>query len=402
MKTTQSCFVSLFLFQLSKHIMRLDKVVPYFNIKIFIYFLIAVTAVYTLVFTYYYNFKDDGYILADWLINYQDGGFKRRGLSGTFFFLLQDLTGFRLNHLVYFVQFIIITGFFWVYTQLIRYKITDLLYLSLLLSSVGFVGLLNTVTYVGKKEFIVFLLFTGFVYLLDQNRLSKKKEYLFCLALFVTTFLHEVVLFYIPYFAIALYLKTGTFEYKRYIKYFMAVGIPAALILIFGKNVNEGMSLQILAERGVHPTYGIFYWNINEREYIKQHGSEYLLYVISLAISIFHIGYYLKFLNRRKVLSILLIGAFLFSLPLFYLAIDWGRWMYIHMMLMIVLFALLLRNGHSVFAFEKIRVNRKFYITSIIIIFSLLYRVEMSGKGFTFEGILYRIFIAPVELLNKM
>lgn len=182
----------------------------------------------------------------------------------------------------------------------------------------------------------------------------------------------------------------------------MAVGIPTALILIFGKNVNEGMSLQILAERGVHPTYGIFYWNINERKYIKQHGSEYLLYVISLAISIFHIGYYLKFLNRRKVLSILLIGAFLFSLPLFYLAIDWGRWMYIHMMLMIVLFALLLRNGHSVFAFEKIRINRKFYITSIIIIFSLLYRVEMSGKGFTFEGILYRIFIAPAELLNKM
>lgn len=198
MKTTQSCFVSLFLFQLSKHIMRLDKVVPYFNIKIFIYFLIAVTAVYTLVFTYYYNFKDDGYILADWLINYQDGGFKRRGLSGTFFFLLQDLTGFRLNHLVYFVQFIIITGFFWVYTQLIRYKITDLLYLSLLLSSVGFVGLLNTVTYVGKKEFIVFLLFTGFVYLLDQNRLSKKRNIfsalhfllpLFCMKLFCSIFL---------------------------------------------------------------------------------------------------------------------------------------------------------------------------------------------------------------------
>uniref|UniRef100_A0AAU6WPZ0 Uncharacterized protein n=1 Tax=Chryseobacterium endophyticum TaxID=1854762 RepID=A0AAU6WPZ0_9FLAO len=66
--------------------MRLNKVVQYFNIKIFIYFLIAITAVYTLAFTYYYNFKDDGYILADWLINYQDGGFKRRGLSGSFFF----------------------------------------------------------------------------------------------------------------------------------------------------------------------------------------------------------------------------------------------------------------------------------------------------------------------------
>ena len=382
--------------------MRLDKVVPYFNIKIFIYFLISVTAVYTLAFTYYYNFKDDGYILADWLINYQDGGFKRRGLSGSFFFLLQDLTGLSLNYLVYTVQFLIISGFFWLYTKLIRYKITDLLYLSLLLSALGFVGLLNTVTYVGKKEFIVFLLFTWFVYLLDRSKLTKNREYVFCIALFMTTLLHEVVLFYVPYFAIALYLKTGKFEFKRYIKYFVAVGIPTVFILLFGKNVNEGMSLQILAERGVHPTYGIFYWNIKEREYIKQHSSEYVLYLLSLAISIFHIGYYLKFLKDQKVLSILLIAAFLFSLPLFYLAIDWGRWMYIHMMMMIVLFALLLRNGPSVCAFEKIRVNTKFYITLFIIIFSLLYRVEMSGKGFTFEGILYRIFIAPVELLNKM
>ncbi len=382
--------------------MRLNNVLQYFNIKIFIYFLVAVTAVYTLAFTYYYNFKDDGYILADWLINYQDGGFKRRGLSGSFFFLMQDLTGLRLNYLVYFVQFLIISGFFWLYTKLIRYKITDLLYLSLLLSSIGFIGLLNTVTYVGKKEFIVFLIFTWFVYLLDRDKLSKKKEYLFCAALFITAFLHEVVLFYVPYFAIALYLKKGKFEYKRYVKYFLAVGIPTAIILMFGKNVNEGMSLQILAERGVHPAYGIFYWNINERDYIKQHSGEYILYSVSLAISAVHIACYLKFLNNRKILSILLIGAFLFSLPLFYLAIDWGRWMYIHMMLMIVLFVLLLRNGQSVFVFEKVRVNSKFYITSFIIIFSLLYRVEMSGKGFTFEGILYRIFIAPVELLNKM
>jgi hypothetical protein len=83
--------------------MRLEKVVSNFNIKIGIYFLIAVTAVYTLVFTYYYNFKDDGYILGDWLINYQDGGFKREGCPEVFFLfrILQDC----LNYLVYFFGF---------------------------------------------------------------------------------------------------------------------------------------------------------------------------------------------------------------------------------------------------------------------------------------------------------
>ncbi|MBP2618170.1 hypothetical protein [Chryseobacterium jejuense] len=380
----------------------MKKIVQNFNIKIFIYFLVIITAIYTLAFTLAFNLKDDGYILADWLINYEDGGFKRRGLSGSFFFILQDITGLSLNYIVYFFQFIIISLFFWCYTKLIRYKITDLLYLSLLLSSIGFVGLLNTVTYVGKKEFIVFLLFTYFVYLLDNDKLSKYKEYIFCLLLFISTLLHEVTLFYVPYFAIALYVKNGKLEIKRYIKFFLAVIIPAAAIVVLGKNVNEGMSLEILNSRGVHPTYGIFYWNIDERQYIKEHLNEYLLYFISLGISIFHIAYYLKYLNGRKILYILLIGAFIFSFPLFYLAIDWGRWMYIHMMLMIVLFAMMLRKGDSIYVYEPIVINRKFYIIMAIILLSLLYRVEMSGRGFTFEGILYRLFVAPMELLNKM
>ncbi|WP_284463243.1 hypothetical protein [Chryseobacterium sp.] len=382
--------------------MELKKIVQYFNIKIFIYCIIAITAVYTLAFTLAFNLKDDGYILADWLINYEDGGFKRRGLSGSFFFILQDITGFSLNYIVYFFQFMIISLFFWLYAKLIRYKVTDLLYLSLLLSSIGFVGLLNTVTYVGKKEFIVFLLFTYFVYLLDNNRLTKYKEYIFCILLFISTLLHEVTLFYTPYFAIALYVKSGKIEVRRYIKFFLSVFIPAAAIILLGKNVNEGMSLEILSKRGVHPTYGIFYWNIDERQYIKEHLNEYLLYFISLGISILHIAYYLKYLTNRKILFILLSGAFIFSLPLFYLAIDWGRWMYIHMMLLIVLFALLLKKGDSIYVYEPTVINRKFYITMAFIILSLIYRVEMSGKGFTFEGILYRLFVAPLELLNKM
>lgn len=382
--------------------MKMKKIAQNFNIKIFIYFLVIITAIYTLAFTLAFNLKDDGYILADWLINYEDGGFKRRGLSGSFFFIIQDVTGFSLNYIVYFFQFIIISLFFWCYTKLIRYKLTDLLYLSLLLSSIGFVGLLNTVTYVGKKEFIVFLLFTYFVYLLDHDKLSKYKEYLFCLLLFISTLLHEVTLFYIPYFAIALYVKNGKLEIKRYIKYFLAVIIPAAALIAFGKNVNEGMSLEILNKRGVHPTYGIFYWNIDERQYIKEHLNEYLLYFISLGISVFHVGYYLKYLNGRKILYILLIGAFIFSFPLFYLAIDWGRWLYIHMMLIIILFAMMLKKGDSVYSYEPIVINRKFFITMAVILLSLLYRVEMSGKGFTFEGIFYRVFVAPVELLNKM
>ncbi|MBD3906652.1 hypothetical protein NAL32_18450 [Chryseobacterium sp. Ch-15] len=380
----------------------MKKALYYFNSKIFIYLIIIATALFAIVFTYFHNIKSDGYILGDWLINYEDGGFKRRGLSGSFFFLLQDLSGFRLHYLVYGFQVIIISLFFYYYFKLIQYKEATFLYLSLLLSSVGFVGLFNCVDYVGKKEFIVFFLFTYFVYQLNQNTLSRIKEYLICFGLFLAMLFHEITLFFIPYFLIALYLTTQKIEYRRYLKYILAVFIPAIVIVVFGKEINEGQSLQILHSRGVILTNGIFFWHIDERQYIKDHLYEYLLYIFSFGFSAFHLWFYLKYQTRRKVLSIALVFAFLFSLPLFYLAIDWGRWMYIHMIFIIVLLALLLKDSESSLASEKLILNRKFWITFFIIITSLIYRVEMSGRGFTFEGFFYRTLIAPFELLNKM
>lgn len=382
--------------------MSLEKIVKLLNIKVFIYLLIFITAAYALIFTLIHNLKSDGYILGDWLVNYQDGGFKRRGLSGSFFFLMQDMTGIRLNFLVYFFQVLIISLFFYYYFKLIQYKEATFLYLSLLLSSIGFVGLFNCVDYVGKKEFIVFFLFSYFMFLLDQNKLTKNKEYIICIGLFTAMFFHEIILFFIPYFLIALYLKTQKFEFKRYLKYIMAALLPALLIILLGKEINEGQSLQILRERGVVLTRGIFFWNIDERQYIIEHFEEYKWYFVSLGLSVLHIAFYLKYLNNRKVISILLFLAFVFSLPLFYLAIDWGRWMYIHMIFIIVLFGSLLKTRASMFASETVIFNKKFFATLLIIIFSLSYRVEMSGKGFTFEGLFYRVFVTPLELLNKM
>ena len=375
------------------------------NLKWLAYIITVATTVYTLVFTYLHNRKSDGYILGDWLVNYEDGGFKRRGLSGTFFFFLQDVTGLDLHFLVYAVQFVIITFFFYTFFRIIRLKKITLLYISLLLSSIGFVGLFNCVDYVGKKEFIIFLIFSLFIYWIQNNKLSKTKEYLVCFFLFLTMFLHEVTLFYVPYFAIALYVKEDKIEIKRYFKYFVAVLVPAFVIFFFGKEINEGHSLEILKQRGVVLTRGIFFWNIDERQYIADHFREYALYPISLAFSVFHVGFYMKteqYAKKYSKLGLLLILAFLFSLPLFYLAIDWGRWMYIHMMMIVMLFAILLRNGNTIWDYEPVKINRTFYITLFIIVFSLLYRVEMSGRGFTWEGFLYRVFLEPFQLLHKM
>lgn len=366
--------------------------------------LIFLTYLYIIIFTFLHNRKNDGYVLGDWLINYQDGGFKRRGLSGSFFFFLQDITSIKLNLLVLIFQIIIITLFFIFYLKLINNIQISLLYLSLLTSPLGFIAYFNCVDYVGKKEFLMFSLFSFFVLQVFTNTYSKYKEYLVLVLLFIFTLFHEITVFYVPYFVIILYLKNKKIELKRFIMYFVAVAVPALMIVLWGKNINEGNSIGILKERGVVITNGILFWDVDERKYILSQYKDYLLYVISFLISFFHVRFYLKNeIKDYRTVGFLFIASFLFTFPLFFLAIDWGRWMYIHMIMIIIVVSFLL-NDEREYKIEKkvILSSKNSFIALSIILFSLIYRVEMSGKGFTFEGFLYRTLIVPEKLLNKM
>ena len=373
------------------------------GLKTISYFLILFTYLYIIVFTFFHNRKSDGYVLGDWLINYQDGGFKRRGLSGSFFFFLQDLTGFQLNILVFLVQVIIITIFFYFFVKIIVSKSITLWYLSLLLSPLGFIAYFNCVDYVGKKEFLLFAIFSYFAYQVNSSMLTKRKEYIICVLLFIATLFHEIVFFFVPYFIILLLINCKKINFKSYIKYILAVSIPIFLILLFGHEINEGNSLEILKQRGVVITDGIFFWKINERDYIISQAKDYILYAISFLISFFHIKFYLKKEMLEKGLGWAFLFVFLYTLPLFILAIDWGRWFYIHMIMIIVILGVLLKTRK-----DNNLVQKRFLITGnniillLFMLFSLTYRVEMSGKGFSFQGFFYRIFFVPLELIHKM
>lgn len=50
--------------------------------------------------------------MSDWLVNYEDGGFKRRGITGTAFFAVQDLLSVPLPFQVFIVQIIFYTLIF--------------------------------------------------------------------------------------------------------------------------------------------------------------------------------------------------------------------------------------------------------------------------------------------------
>ncbi|KFF75078.1 hypothetical protein HX13_07500 [Chryseobacterium sp. P1-3] len=85
---------------------------------------------FILIIYYYFSIKTSynlivlnkgGWYFGEWIINYQDGGFKRRGLLGTLFIWINELTDIKLEHIVfafifftlYCLFFLFYSSFFW-------------------------------------------------------------------------------------------------------------------------------------------------------------------------------------------------------------------------------------------------------------------------------------------------
>ena len=66
------------------------------------------------------------------------------------------------------------------------------------------------------------------------------------------------------------------------------------------------------------------------------------------------------------------------------------------------MFPMLIKESKSIWEYVAIKFDRLHLITFVIILFSLTYRVEILDNGFTFEGLFYRVFVAPFELIHKM
>ena len=128
--------------------------------------------------------------------------------------------------------------------------------------------------------------------------------------------MHEIVLFFIPYFLIARYFSGG--RAVDYLKLIASVFLPSAAILLFGHHINEGQSIEILKNRGVIFHDGIFFWDIDEKQILIDRFEHFFPYFAAFAISMLHIYYYLrKEMANHKRIGLALVVSFLYSLPLF-------------------------------------------------------------------------------------
>ena len=354
----------------------------------------------------------DGYALADWLINFEDGGFKRRGLGGSFFLWLSRFTNVYVGNLVYyFILFFyfLFFGLTWFY---LKSKKINLQFWAILLTPSCFLFLVNDQYAFGRKEILLFTIGILYLILTQKNKIREwKYSILIASLIFVFSFFHELIFFYLPYFVIIAYIHSKQNNLQLPIKQLglivLSSFIPTVLIFFLGGDINQGQTWAVLKEYGVKEAImeGIMSWpkegfsgdKQNALKFAGEHN--YKTYFISFSITYIPI---LLFVIKSKTTLLTLknfvlvsLAALLFSWPIFFLTIDWGRWLNIHFIFIIFTFTLFLPSFNSennqVYSIKKkpLLNIKSFLTTSTLLIFMLLNLFSWSMKhvdtGFKFE-----------------
>lgn len=289
----------------------------------------------------------DGWILGDWLVNYEDGGFKRRGLSGSFFLLLNSMTHVNPAVLVLYAQVILYGLFFALLYLLIRKRQVRWSLLILLFNPITLLFCFGDCRALGRKEIIIMIVFALFI--LTRKSHSKLRTMVFAVLISMATLLHELACFFVPYFLIIEYVSgdLNRTRARHFVVLFLAAFIPVLAIALWGKHINNGLTEAILASRGVAGRQimgGVFGWGegssalhalIND----STKAVRYMAYIPYFILGVVPFVYYLRYINLTpKRFFSLLLFAFSFSLPLFVLGHDWGRWLNIHFTMILIMF----------------------------------------------------------------
>jgi hypothetical protein len=218
----------------------------------------------------------------------------------------------------------------------------------------------------------------------------------------IATLFHELVVFYVPYIMLV-YLRDYIQLKKGNLSKILIIGlstfVPAFLIFIYGAAVNEGGSWLIFKELGISNNImeGIFSWpkegfgkgQVNALQFASKNN--YSIYFLSYIITF---SVFLIVLIKNKIGKITFYQSLVFhfllltlSFPIFFLTIDWGRWLNIHFICMLLLVSLYYPKIKSLDTFS-IQINdlqSVFFYIKIFVLFLFMFGFTMKHVDIGFQ-----------------
>jgi hypothetical protein len=333
---------------------------------------------------------------GDWLINYSDG-FIRRGFFGSLMYWLSDF-GVSLLWLTYGIQIAIYSAMFMLVSKLYKTSERSFFWLLILFSPAYLLFPFYDFHGGFRKEILVLTLFAYFSLLYARFSVSNAKIIWIMFFYLLAGLSHEITIFVLPFFIYLLWrcFETNQIEVK-YAVYFSFGFIFISICLLFlsflfkGSEYSASVICNSLVQRSLDPN--ICSGAISA---LKEDTSSSIQRVIEMfgphSFSVIQVAF-LAFVPTvftsfwKKKLLVLLIVSIVFIAPLFVLAIDWGRWIYI---LAFMFYCLLLS--------ENVSIRLSFQYSYLIV--GLLYLTMWSiphccvggGVGAGFVGTIFKYF----------
>ena len=349
----------------------------------FLYLIILTTLIFQVSKFYSFYTEYSAWQYVDWLINYQ-GGFVRRGLIGEFLFQIHKMINIDLDILIFsFVSFLyLMVSFFLIKT--IKYLENSQLNTLIFLSPGFFLYPIMNSEVIGRKD-ILFLLVTAF-FVFFEKRLNNKNLFVVLILLaFFLSLSHSIFLFYSPYLFFLFFLIKSVRKVKITLAEII-IFLMSLFVIFFLIYFNQGdelivseicKSVKSFVTSDCENRGQMFWLGNNAKSHISVQVvsfDHFLVYLISTILVYFFI--FIKFYNSQfkiKNLKIhkfnpvfILLILFLFTLPVYYLGSDWGR--YISLSFYGSFFILVLCVKEKLFLKDyEIRFNKIFFILLVIV-----------------------------------
>jgi hypothetical protein len=295
----------------------------------------------------------DEWMVADWLISYAPG-VVRRGLSGELILRASSVAGVPANDLVLAVVVVLFATLCILFTRLLRGKRITFWYFWLCVSP----GFLLFTFYdpfaLGRKELVLFVVFAAWAVALARRTPGLPSLVAFSLAAFAATLMHEIFLFFSPYFvalSVLVATRRGDDSWKRSLLIPGSSLLALLLMAQFPARISDPSICARLLALGAPASVcmGVLSYDATTTgEAVGRFTSSFtsatllgLAGVVPLVLVPLYLFLIANVQQARRVT--LIVGALIVaSLPLFVVGVDWGRWISIHLVMSTIMCAMFL------------------------------------------------------------
>lgn len=290
--------------------------------------------------------------MGNWLINYQ-GGIVRRGLSGEVVYQLSLYTKISPGIYVFLLQSLLYTIFLYFSYQLLKRQKSLLPYAFLIFSPFIFTFQIYDVSGGFRKEILYFAILALLIWTAAFKQKQIDRTFYIILLFYPAVILsHEMLVIYLPYI-LAVYLTATKLTVKKIVTSLILL-IPSAISLVIVLN-NKGSATQ--AQEIFNSLSAINYpiakksaisWLANDTSFGIEsvlafyRANKYTLISYLLIVGLAFLAYIpvlerLKYIMKNQFSRLLILSGVLASIALFVVALDWGRFIYVHLVSMFLL-----------------------------------------------------------------